>query len=108
MWTPGGAATPPPCGEVLDIIKLPLEKTGFERGYLINRDRALLASFELEVGDLVVAIGKVDLRGAGGVERMLETANELLTKGGVVNALVRRGGQALPTYVMRASYRRPR
>lgn len=139
MWTPGGAATPPPGGEAFDVIKLPLDKTGFHRGYLINTDRVdanklllwsaqielresadgvvlelgeepggreLLASFELEVGDLVVAIGQVDLRGRGGVERMLETANRLLVESRVVNALVRRGSLALPTYVMRASYRR--
>lgn len=123
----------------MDVIKLPLEQTGFERGYLINTDRVdgdklllwaaqvtlrdspggvvlglgdepggreLLASFELEVGDLVVAIGQVDLRGRGGAERMLASANQLLTKEQVVNALVRRGDRVLPTYVMRASYRR--
>jgi hypothetical protein len=62
-------------------------------------------SWLLEVGDLVAAIGQVDLR-VQGVERMLETANKLLIEGRVVNALVRRGQWALPTYVMRASYRR--
>jgi hypothetical protein len=46
--------------------------------------RELLASFELEVGDVVAAIGQVDLRGAGGVERMLETANALV--GGAMGA----------------------
>jgi hypothetical protein len=66
--------------------------------------RELLSLFDLSEGDVVTAIGSVDVRGQGGAARLLQAANDRYIRGEVINALVVRGDLVLPTYVMRASY----
>lgn len=41
-WMGPGGTTPPPWGIIMDVIKLPEDETGYERGYLLNQDNLTL------------------------------------------------------------------